>query len=205
MERVKLYKGDFCERKGVGLYARRLMENFPNLPVEEEGRLGDAVLRENFIQRVLIFKRWHDQMGDDISWAKLTKFHAAHKLVLFSHNQDKARALGRDLADASTRYKVGQYKPRYLAQLMKILKIPASRKNHVNVLQHIQGYLKNTLDKEDKQELVDTISHYHKGLVPLIVPLTLLRHFFRKYPHPYIEDQYYLNPHPVELKLLNHL
>lgn len=205
MERVKLYKGDFAERKGVGLYTRRLMENFPNLPIEEEGRLGDAVLRENFIQRVLIFKRWHDQMEQDPSWGSLTKFHAAHKLILFSHNQDKARALGRDLADAATRYKVAQYRPRYLAQLMKILKIPATRKNHVNVLQHIQGYLKNALDKDDKQELVETISHYREGLVPLIVPLTLLRHSFRKHPDPYIEEQHYLHPHPVELQLLNHL
>ncbi len=205
MERVKLYKGEGAQRVGVGLYARRLMENFPNLPIEEEGRLGDAVLRENFIQRVLIFKRWHDQIDSETGWDKLTRFHAAHKLVLFSHNQAKARALGRDLADASTHYTVAQFRPRYLSQLMKILKIPASRKNHVNVLQHIQGYLKNTLDKDDKKELTDSISHYHQGLVPLIVPLTLLRHFFRKHPDPYIEEQHYLNPHPVELKLLNHL
>ncbi len=207
MERVKLYHGEHCERTGVGLYAARLMENFPNLPVEEEGRLGDPVLRENFIQRVLIYKRWHDELEvpTDAGWEQLHRFHAVHKLTLYSHNQAQARVLGRALADAPASEEFATFKQHYLSELMPLLKIRATRGNHVNVLQHIQGYLKHQLDKDDKQELVETITHYHRGELPLIVPITLLRHHFRRHPHPYINDAHYLNPHPVELMLLNQL
>lgn len=202
MERVKVYKNQMAERNGSGLYARTLMQNYPNLPVEEEGRLGDPVLRENFIQRVFIFKRWHELVEQGLSWASLTGFHARHKLILFSHDQNRARELGKALSDAN-HMDVEGYAPSYLSQLMAILKIRATRKNHVNVLQHIQGYLKKELDKEDKQELSGIIESYRLGHVPLIVPITLLRHHFRKYPDEYIEESFYMTPHPGELMLLN--
>lgn len=204
MERVKVWGKNQAQRRGTGLYTEVLMRNFPNLPVEEEGRLGDPLLRENFIQRVFVFKRWHDMVEAGLDWALLTDFHARHKLILFSHHQERGRELGRELAGAH-REPVSDYAPRYLEELMKILKITAKRSNHVNVLEHIRGYLKHDLDASDKSELGDSIDNYRRGLLPLVVPITLLRHHFRKNPNEYIERSHYMRPHPDELMLMNSL
>ena len=204
MERVRVYRGEHPQRNGTGLYTATLMRNFPTLPVEEEGRLGDPVLRESFIKRGFINRRWRELEEAGLDWASLTDFHARHKLILFSHDQDLARQLGRELA-AAHQQPIEDYAPRYLESLMNILKIYAKRSNHVNVLEHIRGYLKQDLDKSDKQELTESIENYRRGLLPLIVPITLLRHHFRRNPNPYIERSYYLQPHPDELMLLNSL
>jgi uncharacterized protein YbgA (DUF1722 family)/uncharacterized protein YbbK (DUF523 family) len=204
MERVRLYKGDIPDRIGVGLYAARLMQNFPDLPVEEEGRLEDPVLRENFIQRVYIYSRWHKLMAQSVSMQSLTLFHAQHKYIYMSHDQVLARQLGSWLAD-NHKTEMTILSQQYLSKMMALLKHSASRKNHVNTLQHIQGYLKNHLDADDKAELTMSISQYREGLLPLIVPITLLRHHFRRHPVSYISDSYYMQPHPAELMLLNKL
>ena len=204
MERVRVYHGEQPQRNGSGLYTKTLMRNFPALPVEEEGRLGDPALRESFVKRVITYKRWHDLVAGGLSWAALTKFHARHKLILYSHNQQLGRELGRELSQARS-LPIGDYSSAYLLKLMAILKIPAKRSNHVNVLEHIRGYLKDELDKSDKQELTDSIENYRLGLLPLIVPITLLRHHFRRHPNAYIEECWYLQPHPDELMLLNSL
>lgn len=204
MERVRVYHGDQPQRSGRGIYTAEMMHRFPNLPVEEEGRLGDPVLRESFVKRIFIYKRWHEMLERGLTWAGLTDFHARHKLILYSHHQDRGRALGRELSRAHDE-PVEEYAPRYIAELMDILKIYARRSNHVNVLEHIRGYLKRDLDKSDKQELTDSIEKYRLGQLPLIVPITLLRHHFRKNPNTYIERSYYLQPHPDELMLLNSL
>lgn len=211
MERVKVYSSSHTganpgppRRDGSGIYAARLMANFPYLPVEEEGRLGDASLRENFIQRVFIYQRWQHLVAQGLTWDRLNRFHASHKLILMSHNQSLNRDLGRLLAQSSA-LDVTAFSNTYLEKLTAILKIVATRKNHVNVLQHIQGYLKRQLDKDDIRELTDTIHAYRDGLLPLIVPITLLRHHFRRNPSPYIEQSWYMHPHPRELMLLNHL
>ncbi len=202
MERVKLYRNGGVERTGVGIFAERMMHNFPLLPVEEEGRLGDAVLRENFIQRVFVYQRWCRMCSDGLSWAALTDFHARHKLILMSHDQNKTRDLGRELSDSSSQA-IEEYAQSYVAHMMSILKIKATRGNHVNVLQHIQGYLKKQLDKADKEELTHSIEQYRLGYLPLIVPVTLLRHHFMKFPDEYIQHSYYMSPYPNELMLLN--
>lgn len=204
MERVRVYHGDQPQRIGVGLYTETMMQNFPNLPVEEEGRLGDPVLREGFVKRVFVYKRWHDMLADGLDWAALADFHGRHKLILYSHDQDLGRQLGRELSSAHSQL-IEDYAAGYLSQLMAILKIFAKRSNHVNVLEHIRGYLKRDLDKSDKRELTDSIENYRLGLLPLIVPITLLRHHFRKIPNEYIERSYYMQPHPDELMLLNSL
>lgn len=204
MERVKLYKGDIPDRVGVGLYAAGLMKNFPYLPIEEEGRLADAVLRENFIQRVFIYARWQVLIREDFSWKRLTEFHANHKYIYMSHNQTMAKELGKWLAD-NNQSSATYLQETYLKKMMELLKIKASRKDHVNTLKHIQGYLKANIDTIDKQELNEVIEQYRQGLLPLIVPITLLRHHFRKFPHHYIENSYYMRPHPSELMLLNSL
>lgn len=204
MERVKQYRNGSVERTGVGIYANQMMRNFPNLPVEEEGRLGDPVIRENFIQRVFIYHRWGELVASGLDWKSLTQFHAQHKLILMSHEQNMARELGRELSQNSAQ-NPQEYADEYLSKLMALLKIKATRGNHVNVLQHIQGYLKKHLDKEDKKELTESIEQYRQGYLPLIVPITLLRHHFLKYPDDYINGSYYMNPHPKELMLLNGL
>ena len=205
MERVRVYHQDQPQRNGVGLYTETMMRNFPCLPIEEEGRLGDPVLREGFIKRVFVYRRWHEMLANGLDWAALTEFHGRHKLILYSHNQDMGRRLGRELAATSQEEIAADYASRYLEQLMAILSVYAKRSNHVNVLEHIRGYLKRDLDKSDKQELTDSIENYRKGLLPLIVPITLLRHHFRKIPNQYIERSYYMQPHPDELMLLNSL
>ncbi|MFT4907448.1 MAG: hypothetical protein ACI978_001530 [Oleispira sp.] len=207
MERVKLYNGyekkGMAEKIAVGLYAKRLMENFPHLPVEEEGRLSDSRLRENFIQRVYIYARWQAMEKEGFTLAGLQAFHAKHKYIFMSHNQNLGRVLGASLANNDQ--EINALALGYLASMMTLLKSNATRKNHVNTMQHIQGYLKNDLDAGDKEELCATIEDYHKGLLPLIVPITLFRHHFRRHPKSYIENSFYLQPHPGEMMLLNHI
>lgn len=202
MERVKVFENGHPSNTGVGIYAKTLMENFPNLPVEEEGRLEDPVLRENFIHRVIVYHRWLTLLANGINRKALTDFHAQHKLVLMSHDQDLTRTLGSDLSRV-TETEVQEFSSEYLNRLMAIMKIKATVKNHVNVLQHIQGYLKKQLSKDEKQELSEMITEYRLERVPLIVPITLLRHYFRAHPNEYIENSFYMKPHPKELMLLN--
>jgi uncharacterized protein YbgA (DUF1722 family)/uncharacterized protein YbbK (DUF523 family) len=204
MERVKVWDDVMPVRDGIGIFAGRMMQNLPYLPVEEEGRLGDAVLRENFIQRVFALRRWHEMSAQGISVGALVDFHARHKLILMSHNQNRYRTLGQLVAQ-TTRATLIDNAQQYLLQFMKALKIRATRGNHVNVLQHIQGYLKTNLDPDDKQELVQTIANYRHGLLPLIVPITLLNHYFRKFPNEYISNSWYMKPYPAEMKLQNEI
>ncbi|MFT5163658.1 MAG: hypothetical protein ACI9FJ_002255 [Alteromonadaceae bacterium] len=202
MERVKIYSKGTPDRKGTGIYAKRLIENFPFLPVEEEGRLQDAHLRENFIQRVYIYSRWKIMRSQPLTIAHLQEFHAKHKYILMSHDQTKGRMLGALLAK-NNEPDLSRLADKYLDNMMATLKSIATTKNHVNTLRHLQGYLKTNLDGDDKIELGEIIEDYSKGLLPLIVPITLLRHHFRKHPNDYITQSYYMSPHPGELKLLN--
>lgn len=213
MERVKLYSAEQAnsplERKGVGKYAAVLMRNFPNLPVEEEGRLCDPVLRENFVNRVFVYKRWRaiscaTEEGNVLTWKAITDFHARLKWNLYSHDQNRARAVGSALAQKH-RDPIAETCDWYESEIMDLLKVRATRKNHVNVLEHIRGYLKTHLTADEKAEIGESIEDYRLGLLPLIVPVTLLRHFFRKYPDPYIMQSWYLQPHPKQLMLLNQI
>ncbi|MFZ2313892.1 MAG: YbgA family protein, partial [Methylobacter sp.] len=146
--------------------------------------------------------RWKAMQAEGLTTSSLTRFHARHKLIIMSH--EDYRDLGQLLAGL-TKANLGQISEQYILQLMNTLKKPATRKNHVNVLQHIQGYLKKDLSTDDKAELCEVIEQYRKGYVPLIVPLTLLKHHFRKSPDPYIEESYYMSPYPQELQLINQL
>ncbi|MFI3221942.1 MAG: DUF523 and DUF1722 domain-containing protein [Methylococcaceae bacterium] len=202
MERVKVYEGIQSHKDGVGIYAQEMMRLNPLLPVEEEGRLGDAGLRENFIQRVYVLYRWKQMLETGLTPSDLTHFHARHKLIIMSH--DDYRDLGQLLASV-TKANVADLAEQYILQLMMTLKKVAHRKNHVNVLQHIQGYLKKDLAADDKAELCEVIERYRNGYIPLIVPITLLKHHFRKSPDPYIDDSYYMSPYPQELRLINQL
>lgn len=202
MERVRVFKNDIPQRVGVGIYAQTLLANYPLLPVEEEGRLGDASLRENFIQRVYVMYRWKRLLAEGLNPQSLSQFHAQHKLIIMSHGD--YRPLGQLLANV-TQENIADIAEHYIQQLMPLLKKVVSRNQHVNVLQHIQGYLKKELSADDKAELCELIARYRHGEIPLIVPITLLKHHFRTSPDSYIEQSYYMSPYPQELQLINQL
>jgi len=204
MERVKIYneKGTPI-KKGVGIFARAFMEHFPLVPVEDEGRLHDPGLREHFIERVFVLKRWRDLMAQRPTRGKIVDFHTRHKLLIMSHSEKHHRELGRLVASAK-HFPIKELRDRYCNHLMEALRIRSSVKKHSNVLLHILGYFKKELSRDEKQEALEIIEQYRNGYFPLIVPITLLNHFVRKYDKQYLKEQYYLNPHPLELKLRNH-
>lgn len=202
LERVKVYTGTMPRRSGVGIYAREILQSFPHLPVEEEGRLGDAGLRENFIKRVFLYRRWRELLSTGPSREDLVTFHARHKLIYMSHNQNTTKELGR-LVAAIGDMSIKDFCEQYIQAVTELVSKPTDRKNHSNVLKHIQGYLKRDLESDDRQELEQTIEQYRQGYLPLIVPVTLLRHYFRKHPNSYIKQSWYMQPHPRELMLHN--
>jgi uncharacterized protein YbgA (DUF1722 family)/uncharacterized protein YbbK (DUF523 family) len=204
MERVKVYndKG-MAEKKGVGIFARALMARLPLLPVEEEGRLQDIDLRENFIVRIFVYRRWRALLAAGATAGRLVDFQRQHKLLLMAHSPEMARRLGKLVAAAGAR-PLAAILPEYETLLLTALKQKATVRKNVNVLQHMFGYFKKQLDDFEKKEMLATIENYRQNLIPLIVPLTLLKHYIDKFQEPYLKDQYYLDPHPLELKLRNH-
>lgn len=204
MERVKLYdRNGVPAKQGVGLFAREFMAHFPLLPVEEDGRLHDPYLRENFIECIFVFKRWRDLLAGGRSAARLVDFHTRHKLLLMAHSPELYRAMGKLVAQAGSRPHDELF-DEYSQLLMQALRLRATVRKQVNVLQHLIGYFKRELSADEKQEAQQLIELYRQGSVPLIVPITLLNHYVRKYDQPYLKQQVYLNPHPIELKLRNH-
>lgn len=205
MERVKLYdRNGVPNKQGVGLFAQAFMEHFPLLPVEEDGRLHDPGLRENFIECIFTLKRWRDTREGGMTRGKLVDYHTRHKLLLLSHSTEIYRQMGKLVARAKEVEEDVLYKD-YLALLMKGLRLKTTVSKHVNVLQHVLGYFKNHLSSDEKQEVLDLLDNYRARLIPLIVPVTLLNHFVRKYDQAYLKKQVYLNPHPKELRLRNHV
>ncbi len=206
MERVKLYPvgGGAGQRVASGIFARVLQQTHPALPVEEEGRLNDPLLRENFINRVYVVSRWQQLLERGLTPASMIDFHTRHKYLVMAHSTAAYQRLGRLLSDLSGG-RLGNVAPYYFEQLMLALKRRVTRKRHYNTLQHILGYLKRRIDAGDKEELLDAMQRYKTEEVPLIVPVTLFRHYFRKNPDPYIQDQVYLAPHPDALRLRNHI
>lgn len=204
--RVKIYSENGTSvRSGRGIFARYFTEEYPLLPIEEEGRLSDPDLRENFIESVFYYRRWKDFLQDEPSIAKLMDFHAQHKLLFMSHSPEFLRQLGRLTANAFSRNDLNQVLKEYEEISMKAMRLQATVKKHVNVLMHIMGYFKKELTSDEKKELLSIIDQYHQSFVPLIVPLTLLKHYVRKFNEPYLIKQIYLNPHPSELMLRNHV
>lgn len=203
MERVKVHGANGgMPQHSSGAYAARLLANFPLLPVEEEGRLHDPVLRENFIIRVYAYARWQALRASSPRKSELIAFHTRHKLLLLAHNEAAYRRLGRMVAELKGQLS-NSWLDAYAGEFMAALKRKASRKRHANVLQHIAGYFKKTLDAGDREELAAVIDDYRKEKLPLIVPLTLLQHHLRKQPDDYLLQQLYFAPYPAELGLRN--
>lgn len=205
MERVKLYdKNSVPNKKGIGLFAKAFMEHFPLLPVEEDGRLHDPRLRENFIETIFTLRRLRETIARDKTAKGLIDYHTRHKLLMMAHSPEIYRQMGKLVARAGEIDTETLYRD-YLGLLMKGLRLKTTVAKHINVLQHILGYFKKQLSTDEKQEMLSVIESYRARQVPLIVPMTLLNHFVRKYSQPYLQQQVYLNPHPVELSLRNHV
>jgi Uncharacterized conserved protein len=200
MERVRLYGDGGGSKSGVGIYAHTLMQALPLLPVEEDGRLNDPHLRENFVMRVYAYHEWQQLLASGVSRGALVAFHARYKYLLLAHHPGAYKELGHYLGAMAQR-PLEHVAERYGAGLMSALKQKASRKNHANVLQHLQGYFKKQLTTAQKAELSESIDNYRWGILPLLAPMTLLRHYLREYPNGYLQQQVYFSPYPQELAL----
>jgi uncharacterized protein YbgA (DUF1722 family)/uncharacterized protein YbbK (DUF523 family) len=204
MERVKVYNEKaMAEKRGVGLFAGIFMNHFPLIPVEEEGRLHDPILRENFIERIFSLKTWRETLGLRKSMANIIDFHTRHKLLIMAHSVRHYGLMGRLVAVGKER-PLSELYQEYEELLMEALKLKGTVKKNTNVLQHMMGYFKKDLSSDEKKELNDIIDQYRMENIPLIVPITLINHYVKKYGQEYLRKQVYLNPHPIALKLRNH-
>jgi uncharacterized protein YbgA (DUF1722 family)/uncharacterized protein YbbK (DUF523 family) len=205
MERVKVRDpSGLARRDGRGLFAAALLEAEPALPVEEEGRLNDPVLRENWIERVFAYRRLRSLFAGRFSVGRLVAFHTAHKLQLLAHSPEAYRRLGRLVAGAKGAERTALER-RYALEFMQALAVRATPRRHVNVLEHCMGYFRERLDAGARAALAHQIADYRAGLVPLVVPLTLIRHYVARLEVEYLAGQVYLEPHPKELMLRNHV
>jgi uncharacterized protein YbgA (DUF1722 family)/uncharacterized protein YbbK (DUF523 family) len=201
---VKVYSDDGVpSKKGVGLFAGAFIRHFPLLPVIDEGRLHDPSLRENFLERVFVYQRWRKLIQTGATIKNLVPFHTHLKYLILAHSPRHYSALGKLVAEGK-KHSPDKLFAEYIRLLMEGLVLIATVKKNTNVLLHIAGYFKHQLTQEEKHELLESIEQYHQGFIPLIVPIVLLRHYIRQFQEPYLNSQYYLDPHPVELMLRNH-
>jgi uncharacterized protein YbgA (DUF1722 family)/uncharacterized protein YbbK (DUF523 family) len=205
MERVKVYneKG-MPVKKGVGVFAKIFMNHFPLLPAEDERRLHDPKLRENFVERIFTLKRWREVLEKKETRGNLVAFHTLHKLLILSHSPRHYQVLGKLVAQAKD-IPLKELYQQYQNTLMEALQLKTTSKKNANVLIHMMGYFREQLSSDEKQELLEVIDHYRQEYIPLIVPITLIKHYVRKFNQPYLKQQVYLNPHPLELQLRNHV
>ncbi|BDQ33166.1 YbgA family protein [Pseudodesulfovibrio portus] len=204
--RIKVYPesgGQPVSYAGVGLFAGMVMERFPLLPVEDHGRLHDVVLRGNFIERVFVEHRWNRMLDRGATMKNLIDFHTRHKMLIRAHDVTGYRELGKIVAEGGKGDLPKRF-ARYHERLHRALSLKPTIKKNVDVLMHVMGYFKKVLSRDEKQECLEIIENYRNNLIPLIVPVTLMNHFVRKYGIEYLREQYYLNPHPMDLKLRNH-
>ncbi|MBV5338887.1 MAG: DUF523 and DUF1722 domain-containing protein [Deltaproteobacteria bacterium] len=202
--RVKVYNNCQAQKVGSGLFAAAFAARFPLLPMEEEGRLNDAPIRENFIERIFSYRRWKDFLAEKPTVGGLVEFHTAYKLLMMAHSPQIYREMG-SLVAHGAELNLPDLLQRYEELFMKGLALHATVKKNTNVLQHIMGYFKQQLSPDEKVELLEVIGQYHDGMLPLIVPITLLKHYINKYDQQYLKGQVYLAPHPAQLMLRNHV
>jgi len=202
---VKIYTSSgMPSNSGNGIFGGAFTRYFPLIPVIDDGRLHNPNLRENFIEQVLVYSRWKEFLKRDTTIKDLIAFHTNLKFLILSHSPNHYSILGKLVAKAKKYGRDGLYSE-YARILMEGLRLLATIKKNTNVLLHIAGYFKKWLPPEDKRELLEVIEQYHKGYIPLIVPITLVNHYVRKFDESYLRNQFYLNPHPVELMLRNHV
>lgn len=203
MERVRVYQPDNNNnrKEGVGIFTRELMVQMPWLPVEEDGRLHDPILRENFVERIYTLHEFNEMWRSGLTRGKLMAFHSRYKLSLLAHSQPEYREIGRFVAAMADWASLEEYAFEYRQRLMDLLKNKVTRGNHTNVLMHVQGYFRPQLTSKQRQELASLIEHYRQGLQPLLAPLTLLKHYMAEFPDPYLAQQRYFEPYPEALRL----
>ena len=202
--RVKVYNDSGqAVKNGTGIFAKAFVQRFPLLPVEEDGRLNDADLRENFVESIFVFKRLRELVQKKKSRGALVDFHTRHKLLVMAHSPQHYKIMGKLVAGTSG--SLEEMYADYIRTMAEALRLRATPRKHINVLQHIMGYFKKQLSAGEKQELLELLEMYRDGHIPLIVPVTMMNHFVRKYEQPYLREQYYLSPHPLELRLRNHV
>ena len=203
MERVRVYDADGKNNRkaGRGIYTRILMETFPWLPVEEDGRLHDPLIRENFVERIYALHELNTLREAGLTRGELIAYHSRYKLLLLAHSQPKYRELGRFVAAINEWASLEDYFAEYRQRLMDLMSIPTSRRNHTNVLMHVQGYFRKQLNSRQRQELAALIDRYRQGLQPLLAPVTLIKHYMAEYPDAYLAGQRYFDPWPEELRL----
>jgi uncharacterized protein YbgA (DUF1722 family)/uncharacterized protein YbbK (DUF523 family) len=206
MGRVPLYSefGSHKVKHGPGMFANAFINSFPLVPTEEEGRLNDPRIRENFIVRVFSFKRFNLLLSEKFSLGQWVKFHTQHKFLLLAHSRKHYDELGELVAHSKT-IKPLELKKKYGELFMEALTSKSTSKKNTDVLLHMMGFLKKLLTKIEKEDILSTIEDYRSEILPLIVPVTLIRHQVKKHNIEYLHDQVYLNPHPKELMLLNHV
>lgn len=207
MERIKVYKDEgekkwhSAHKEGVGMFTRVLMNTYPNLPVEEDGRLNDGHLRDNFVLRVFTYSQWQKLRKSGFTYHKLFEFHAKAKYTLMAADYSTYQKLGRKLADASQTKNpdIDTFAEQYIGELMGTLKNIVKRKAHRNVLLHLMGYFKKHLSSVEKQNLRQSIDDYFEGIAPLGVPIHLLKLYLERFPNPYLSQQFYLFPYPHKI------
>jgi uncharacterized protein YbgA (DUF1722 family)/uncharacterized protein YbbK (DUF523 family) len=203
MERVRVYEAasDYSQKNGQGIFTQLLMETYPWLPVEENGRLQDPVLRENFVERIYALHELHSIRERGLNRGELMAFHSRYKLLLLAHSQPLYRELGRFVAAMGEWASLEDYFIEYRLRLMTLMAHPATRRNHTNVLMHVQGYFRKQLNSRQRQELADLIDRYRQGTQPLLAPVTLLKHYMAEFPDAYLAGQRYFDPWPEALRL----
>lgn len=203
MERVRVYEPDTNNNRkaGMGLFAEKLKAEMPWLPVEEDGRLHDPALRENFVGRICALHEFNQMWQRGLTRAQLIAFHSRYKLLMLAHSQEKYRELGPFVALMSQWESLEAFAFEYRNRMMELLSQPASRRNHTNVLMHAQGYFRRQLSSPQRQELAELIDRYRCGVQPLLAPITMLKHYMSQYPHPWLTQQRYFDPYPEALRL----
>ena len=205
LHRIRVYQGAGKQplRTGIGMFTRIFIDHFPTLPVEDEGRLHDPTLREHFIEKIFIMQRWRQLIKKPHSRHALIAFHTGHKLIFLAHNQVNYRRMGKFIANIAELEIETAYQ-QYFILMTTLLKFKTTPKKHVNVLMHMLGFFKKELTSAEKEEMLTIIDQFSRGLLPLIVPITMFKHYIRKYNKTYLANQHYVEPHPLELKLRNH-
>ena len=199
-----LENGNSIDSNGRGAYAKRLMELMPLIPVEEAGRLTDAGLRENFITRMFALHDWRQQLEQEPTAKKIIDFYSRYKYQVMAHHVPSYFTIGKLLANMSAK-PIVEINKEFITLLMSALSHKATRKGNTNAMMHLRGYLKQHISKVDKEELSHSIESYLEGVVPIIVPLTLLRHHLLTLDNPYLKIQTFWNPYPEALGLRNHV
>ena len=190
--------------KHAGMFTRTLRQLLPLLPVEEDGRLNDAVLRENFIAQVFAYHDWRVNVQNAAAAKKIVDYHSRYKYLIMAHNQSAYRQLGRMVAKSGIG-DIESLAQKYIELFMKTVRKPANRRGHSNALYHLLGYLRDGVPGKVRQDIANHIEEYRVGIVNLAVPMSIMDHYLKLYGSEYVNRQAYLAPYSKDLGLRNNI